>query len=57
MDNFNDLGDERISMILEPKNNVGGLYLGDYTSTETENLTKFKIKAIISAIPYVDVEE
>lgn len=39
MDMDLDLNDlPKISCIIKPVDNKGGLYLGDYTSTEEENL-------------------
>jgi hypothetical protein len=51
-DDDDDFFSGSISTILEPNGNAGALYLGDDTSTESENLEKLKIKAIISAVPY-----
>jgi hypothetical protein len=47
---------EHISEMIKPVNGIGGLYLGDYTSTDPDNLNKFNCKAIISAIPNANTE-
>lgn len=45
-----------ISCIIQPVHGKGGLYLGDYTSTEVDNLQKYGVKAIVTVLPNADVE-